>query len=64
MASYDAALEVYPHHLGATQGLVRLQLRAGRTDDRTLVMLQEVAMRGESPEWREWAARQAALHAR
>ncbi|MFN0012194.1 MAG: tetratricopeptide repeat protein [Phycisphaerales bacterium] len=64
LATYDAALEVYPNHLGATQGLVRLQLRSGRADDRTLAMLQEVAMRGESDQWRSWAAAQVALRGR
>ncbi len=61
VASYDAALDVYPNHLGATQGLVRLQLRSGRPDDRTHALLREVALRGESEAWRSWAARHAAL---
>ncbi len=64
LATYDAALEVYPHHLAATQGLVRLQLRCGRADDRTVAMLHEVAMRGETDQWRAWAAAQGALRGR
>ncbi len=63
VASYDAALDVYPNHLGATQGLVRLQLRSGRPDDRTHALLREVALRGENEAWRSWAARHAALRA-
>ncbi|MFN0011298.1 MAG: tetratricopeptide repeat protein [Phycisphaerales bacterium] len=64
LATYDAALEVYPNHLAVTQGLVRLQLRSGRADDRTLAMLQEVVMRGESDQWRTWAAAQGVLRGR
>ncbi len=61
LAAYDAALEVYPEHTAATQGLVRLQLRSGRPDDRTPALLREVALRGESEAWRTWATRHAAL---
>ena len=57
MKNYASALEVYPEHIGAMQGLVRLQLRHGRADDRTPSMLSEIALRGETTEWREWAQR-------
>jgi hypothetical protein len=58
IGSYRSALEVYPDHIGAIQGLVRLQLRQGTAagnnpDIRT--MLEEVVLRGESEEWRGWA---------
>lgn len=56
--AYASALEVYPRHLQATEGLVRLQVRSGRTDDRTLAMLDDVALRGEDQRWREWAVQQ------
>jgi tetratricopeptide (TPR) repeat protein len=55
LAAYGSALEVYPNHLPATKGLVRLQLRSGRTDERTLPMLREVALRGGTDQWRTWA---------
>ncbi len=55
MASYDTALEVYPNYLPAIAGLASLQLRHNRTDERTRGFLEEIALRGETQEWREWA---------
>jgi tetratricopeptide (TPR) repeat protein len=55
IAQYDTALEVFPDHVPTMQALVRLQLRTGRSDDRTPRMLEEVALRGESEQWRGWA---------
>ena len=55
MATYDSALEVYPNHLPTVQALVRCQCRHGREDDRTAAFLEEIALRAESPEWREWS---------
>lgn len=57
-ATYATALEVYPEHIPTMQALSRLQLRTGRTDDRTSRMLDVVAMRGETTAWREWARSQ------
>jgi Flp pilus assembly protein TadD len=58
LATYDTALEVYPHHVPTMQALTRLQLRHQRADDRTSDMLKEIAMAGETAEWREWAREQ------
>ena len=55
LASYAAALDVYPEHLPTIQAMVRLQVRASRANERTAAMLETVAMRGETKEWREWA---------
>ncbi|MFO0836559.1 MAG: tetratricopeptide repeat protein [Phycisphaerales bacterium] len=55
LATYAAALDVYPEHLPTIQAMVRLQVRASRADQRTAAMLDTVAMRGETNEWREWA---------
>ncbi len=55
MASYDTALEVYPNYLPAIAGLASLQLRHNLTDERTARFLEEIALRGETEEWREWA---------
>jgi Flp pilus assembly protein TadD len=58
IASYRSALEVYPDHIGAIQGLVRLQLRQGTvasTNPDIRELLEQVALRGESDEWKEWA---------
>jgi tetratricopeptide (TPR) repeat protein len=55
LEAYETALEVYPNYLPAVQGLARLQRRAGRTDERTPRLLEEIALRGESEAWRRWA---------
>jgi tetratricopeptide (TPR) repeat protein len=55
VATYATALEVYPNHLPTLQALARLQLRHGRANERTSEMLREIALRGETDEWREWA---------
>lgn len=60
LATYATALEVFPAHIPSMQALTRLQLRAGRADDRTAEMLDEIALRGESPLWRDWARLQRA----
>ena len=54
LATYDTALEVYPDHLPTLEALTRLQLRHGKTDERTPKMLREIALRGETEEWRAW----------
>lgn len=55
LATYATALEVYPGHIPTIQALTRLQLRAGRADHRTAEFLDEIAMRGETDEWKTWA---------
>jgi Tfp pilus assembly protein PilF len=55
LSAYASALEVYPDHLPALQALARLQIKSGKTDARTPHALQEIALRGESEPWREWA---------
>lgn len=62
--AYTSALEVYAEYLPAMQGLARLQLRAGKTDDRTAGLLREIALRGETEEWRQWAQREQTRFAR
>jgi hypothetical protein len=58
LGAYASALAVYPNHLQATQGLVRLQVRTGRTDEHTPTMLDDLALRGEDEQWRMWARSQ------
>lgn len=58
LAAYESALEVYPGHIGTLQGLTRLQLRRGLSDSQTLGHLQEIALRGDTDAWRNWAQRQ------
>lgn len=61
IATYRTALEVLPDDVAAMQGLARLQVRSGRRDEHTARLLSEIAMRGESEEWREWAKGQVLL---
>lgn len=58
IATYATALEVYPEHIPTMQALTRLLLRTGKADDRTPHMLSEIALRGESQDWRTWAQQQ------
>jgi tetratricopeptide (TPR) repeat protein len=60
LRNYAAALEVYPDHIAAMQGLVRLQLRHDRRDDKTNSLLGEIAFRGETEQWRAWAQAEVA----
>jgi Tfp pilus assembly protein PilF len=55
LATYSTALEVYPNHIPTMQAMSRLQLRHNRADDRTPGMLKEIAMGGETQQWRDWA---------
>lgn len=52
--SYGSALDVAPEHLPAIQGLARLHLRAGRSDERLGGWLSDIALRGDE-QWRQWA---------
>ncbi len=55
LSEYAAALEVSPEYVPAMQGLTRLQVRAGKRDQRTPGLLREIALRGETEAWRRWA---------
>ena len=57
LASYEAALEVYPDYLPAIQGLASLTVRARKDDARLAGWLDAIAMRSEGTEWRGWAER-------
>ncbi len=56
--AYGSALEASPEQAPTMQALARLQVRAGRDDQRTPDLLREIAMRGESEMWRDWARTQ------
>ncbi len=62
LASYRTALEVYPNHIASLQALARAQLRHNRTDETTSDALRQIAMRGESEQWRQWARAQLTQH--
>jgi len=55
LETYRTALEVYPGHIPTMQAIARLQARSGKTDDTTHEYLREIALRGETPSWRQWA---------
>jgi tetratricopeptide (TPR) repeat protein len=56
--AYDAALEASPTHIRSIEAIARLTLRTGRTSDRLPGMLEDVALRGETSNWRSWAKEQ------
>jgi len=56
--AYDAALEVWPTHIRTMQAIARLTLRTGRTNDRLPGLLEDIALRGETSDWRSWAKEQ------
>lgn len=59
---YRSALEVYPGHIQTLQALTRCRLRhepvEAREDPAIASNLREIAMRGDSTDWRKWARRQ------
>lgn len=61
LCTYGTALEVYPGHMPTMQAMARLQIRHKRADDQTTNMLNEIAIAGESSQWREWAQKQLVL---
>ena len=60
LSTYASALDVYPDHVPTLQALARLQIKSGKRDDRTKHALEEIALRGESERWRDWARLQLA----
>jgi Flp pilus assembly protein TadD len=56
--AYDAALEAWPAHIRTIEAIARLTLRTGRTSDRLPGMLEDIALRGETSNWRNWAKEQ------
>jgi tetratricopeptide (TPR) repeat protein len=59
LATYATALEVYPDHIATIEAMALLQVKSGKTDQRTRKMLDDIAMRGESERWRQWAHAQS-----
>jgi tetratricopeptide (TPR) repeat protein len=55
LKAYNAALEVAPEYMPAIQGFARLNLRTGRQDHRLRELLDVIALRGETHQWRQWA---------
>ena len=55
IAAYKSALEVVTEDVGAMQALARAQVFYDKMDEATGRLLKEIAMRGETEEWRTWA---------
>lgn len=64
LASYRSALEVQPGYIPAVQAMTSLQLRSDKPDDSTGENLREIALRGTTPQWREWAKGQMLARAK
>jgi Flp pilus assembly protein TadD len=60
MAAYKTALEVQPGCVVAMQGAAVLAVRSGRDDPALVTWLKEIALSGETPEFREWASQRLA----
>jgi tetratricopeptide (TPR) repeat protein len=58
--AYEAALEVAPDCVAATEGAALCAVRHGREETRLVGWLRTIALRGETEEWRTWAAARAA----
>ena len=65
LAEYRSALEAYPGHIQSIQAMTRCQLRhepdEARDDPALAANLQEIALRGDSPQWRAWAQQRLAI---
>jgi Tfp pilus assembly protein PilF len=59
LQSYAAALQIRPEHMPTMQALARIQIRLDKTDAKTHELLSEIALRGTTPRWRDWAREQA-----
>ncbi len=55
LATYRAALDASPQHIQSIQAFTRLAARSGATDDQSQWMLKEIAIRGTTEQWRDWA---------
>lgn len=61
ISEYEAALQLSPHSTPTLQALTRCRLRhSTQTLERAALedSLQEIAIRGTSPKWRQWAQSQ------
>lgn len=71
IVEYRAALDVHPGHIQTIQALTRCRLRhrpldpddaaAIDPDPEVASSLRDIALRGETQEWRDWAAKALAL---
>ncbi|NRA37599.1 MAG: hypothetical protein HRU15_05625 [Planctomycetes bacterium] len=55
LAAAQSALEIQPQYVPAMQTIALIQVRDRNTNKETLAMLDTIAYRGESKQWRDWA---------
>jgi len=53
--AYASALEVYAGHVPTLQAIARLNVERGVRDAESERILKDIALQGESEEWRDWA---------
>jgi Tfp pilus assembly protein PilF len=58
LTTYASALEVYDGHIPTIQAMTRLRIKSGRRDEGTRSMLEEIALKGETDQWKQWARTQ------
>lgn len=58
LKAYASALEVYKEHIPTMQAIARLSVQRGVRDGESERILKEIALQGETEEWREWAQQQ------
>lgn len=58
LTAYASALEVYKDHMPTVQAMTRLRVRTGKSDESVKPMLEQIALQGETEQWRDWARRQ------
>jgi len=58
MDEYRSALEVWPGHMPTIQAYARCQIKHGQLQEDLPQLVEQIALRGETPEWRDWGRRQ------
>ncbi len=64
LSVYATAMETYQGHIPTIQAMTRLEVKSGRTNDRTRANLEEIALKGQTQQGREWAQGQLARTSR
>ncbi len=58
---YEEALELQPDDIETVASLARTYIRAGRKDEKTRKLLEEIVLNDDRPQWRTWAQEQLTL---
>jgi Flp pilus assembly protein TadD len=60
MREYRSALEVWPGHMPTIQAYARCQVKNGLPQEDLPRLVEQIALRGETDQWRQWAKLQYA----